>query len=178
MNISDVVWEDGWLKLKAYDVDARHFAYQFNQKKVPGEYKIEKVEKKRSLTANSYLWVLCDKIAAATNTTKVDVYREAVKAVGIYKVFHNLSVSEAETLKVVWGKMGIGWVTEQEDFSEDGDHVELHCYYGTSTYNPKQMCRIIDYVIDHAKNAEVETMPPEQLKSLLGEWNGNEGAVK
>lgn len=178
MNISEVKWEDGWLKLKTVDVDARHFAYAFNQKPEIGQYEIKKVDCKRSLTANAYLWVLCDKIAAASGQTKIDVYRDAVKAVGIYKQFHMVSQSEASTLKTVWGMAGIGWIVEQQDYSQDGDHLELNCYYGTSVYNTKQMARVIDYVIDNAKNMGIETMPPAQLNALLGEWKGNEAVVK
>ena len=44
----------------------------------------EKTKKSRSQNANSYLWVLCDKIARVVRTTKEEVYRKAIREVGVF----------------------------------------------------------------------------------------------
>ena len=62
MRIREAKWEDGWLKLKTADVDARHFAYKFKDE---GEWELKPKKDLRSLDANAYMWVLCEKIAKA-----------------------------------------------------------------------------------------------------------------
>lgn len=43
---------------------------------------IKKFRRKRSLDANAYAWVLIDKLAAALNMEKVEVYRELIRNIG------------------------------------------------------------------------------------------------
>ena len=48
------------------------------------EYSLElKSNKRRSMDANRYMWVLCDRIANVIKSTKDDVYRQAIQAVGV-----------------------------------------------------------------------------------------------
>ena len=42
-------------------------------------FEIKQFRKGRSLSANAYAWVLIDKIAAATDTKKSEVYRHAIR---------------------------------------------------------------------------------------------------
>ena len=46
---------------------------------------IKKYRKKRSLDANAYCWVLCDKIAKTIGATKEEVYKDAVSNVGTFE---------------------------------------------------------------------------------------------
>lgn len=46
----------------------------------------------------------------------------------------------------------------------------LLAYNGSSSYNTKQMTRLIDSVIQDCKEQQIETMTPEELKSLLARW--------
>ena len=45
--------------------------------------------------------------------------------------------------------------------------MTVRAYYGSSTYNTRQMSRLIDLVVQDAKALGVETMAPEELASLL-----------
>ena len=45
-------------------------------------------------------------------------------------------------------------------------------YYGSSTFDTRQMSRLIDNLIQDAKAVGIETMPPDKLAALLGEWEG------
>lgn len=47
--------------------------------------KLDKVRKKRSLNANGYMWELCEQIAGKLGITKEDVYRQAIKDVGVFQ---------------------------------------------------------------------------------------------
>lgn len=145
------------------------------------DVKIKKHRKKRSADANAYCWVLCQKLAEKLSEndpkmTKDEVYRLAISKVGIFKDFCGLAESDAKTLRHAWEMLGTGWITEQVDYSPDGDAVTVRCYYGSSTYNTKQMSRLIDYLVEDCKELGIETLPPDELRRLyaqVDEVHGN-----
>lgn len=132
------------------------------------EYEIKKHRKKRSLDANGYLWVLVDKIARVVGLPKENVYRNAVKGVGVYDVvpIKNEAVSR---FRESWSKNGLGWVTETTKSKLDG-YTNVLAYYGSSEYNSKEMSRLIDEVISECRELEIETKSDEEIKSLVEEW--------
>ena len=166
MRIKEAKWEDGWLMLKTADVDARHFAYKF---KGEGEYELKPKKELRSLDANAYMWVLCEKIAKAVGITKTEVYRDAIKAVGEYTP---LPIKEpaVDEFKRLWAGRGLGWFVEVVDDSKLPGYKLCFAYYGSSVYSRRQLSRVIDNLIQDAKAVGVETMPPEQLESLMRQW--------
>lgn len=165
MNIDSAKWEDGYLKLHTHDVDARHFAYAFT----PGEYEIRPKKSIRSLDANAYAWVLIDKLSAATGVPKTEVYRNAVRDVGGNMEIVCVKAEAAPTLRKIWESRGIGWQTE-EDISKLPGCVNVHLYYGSSTFDTAQMSRLIDNLIQDAKSVGIETLPPDKLKTMLEGW--------
>jgi hypothetical protein len=139
--------------------------------------KIGKWREKRSNDANAYLWVLCSKLAEKLSEdgsphTKEEIYQSAVKARGIYREQGELPLDFAKTSRTAWEMLGTGWVTEQVDFEQDGDRVIVRYYYGTSTYNTKQMSRLIDSVVEDCKAVGIETLPPDKLEIMKEEWHG------
>lgn len=167
MRIKEAKWKDGWLMLRTSDVDARHFAYKF---KTEGEWELKPKTDLRSLDANAYMWVLCEKIAKAVGGTKEEIYRDAIRDVGVWRDFHMVDEDEAKSMRTAWERLGIGWPTEVVDFEQDGEHVVIRAYYGSSVYSRKQLSRVIDNLVQDAKNVGIETMPPEQLESMMRQW--------
>lgn len=123
---------------------------------------------KRSLDANAYMWVLVDKIADKTRSTKTDIYQKAIREVG---VFHDMAVQEkdAETVENIWKSNGVGWFTEVFN-SPLRNCVRMRFYHGSSLYDTKQMSRLIDYIVDEAKELNIETMSPTELESMKAAW--------
>lgn len=128
---------------------------------------IKRWRKKRSLDANAYAWVLCDKIAKTINSTKEDVYRRAINAVG---TFEPMIVEEKafENFKRIWEKQGLGFLVEE--VSKQNKCVKVHCYYGSSSYNTKEMSVLIDYIVQEAKELGIETMADNELNAILEAW--------
>lgn len=124
--------------------------------------------RKRSLDANAYLWVLCDQIAKAIRATKEEVYRAAIKRVGVVDVIPMREDAAAEWCRR-WRSRGIGWVVETADAGLDG-WVEVLAYWGSSTYSASEMSRLLDDVIEEAKGLGIETATPEQLALMREEW--------
>lgn len=139
--------------------------------------KVGKFKKKRSLTANAYLWQLCTMIADTLSEggephTKEEIYQSAVKARGIFREQGELPLDFAKTSRTAWEMLGTGWVTEQVDFEPDGERVIVRYYYGSSTYNQKQMGRLIDWLVVECQQLGIETKQKEEIDSLLNSWRG------
>lgn len=137
--------------------------------------KFEKFRPKRSLNANAYLWKLCDLLADKLSEdgvphTKEDIYRDAIKARGIYREQGELPLDFAKTSRHAWEMLGTGWITEQVDFEPDGDRVVVRYYYGTSQYTSKQIGRVINWLIDECLQQNIPTKSQEEIDSLLNSW--------
>lgn len=130
---------------------------------------IKKWSDKRSNDANSYMWVLLDKLADVLETTKEELYRLYITRVGIFKDYY-LTEDEAKSFKVAWSRLGQGWIAEQVDFTPDGERYLVRAYYGSSQYNTKQMSRLINEIVIECKKQGIETMTPAELSALLDRW--------
>ena len=135
--------------------------------------KLDKVRKKRSLNANGYMWELCEQIAKKVGITKEDVYRQAIKDVGVFQTVE-INEKAENTLKHSWGLHGIGWIAETVDNAKTDGFKVINLYYGSSTYNTKQMSRLIDYIVQDAKSVGIEVISDSERALLLEEW-GNVG---
>lgn len=132
------------------------------------DIKIEKIRKKRSLDANKYMWQLIDKIADRTNETRADVYRHAIRENG---VFDDVAVQDraASTLRKKWETKGLGWFSDEFDSTLPGCK-KIRLYYGSSSYDSKEMSRLIDAVVQDAEDLRIETKTPEEIAELKEMW--------
>ena len=106
---------------------------------------LEQLKKRRSLNANAYCWVLCQKIAEKVGATKEAVYRKNISEVGSF---------------------------EAEPYQEKNGFTTIIAYYGSSTYSTAEMARLIDALISEAKAMGIETLPPDELERLKTSWKG------
>jgi hypothetical protein len=127
---------------------------------------IKKWREPRSKDANAYAWVLIDKIAAAVSVDKERVYKDAIRSIG--GVSETICVRDfaVEKLRESWSERGIGWQTDTMPSKIEGC-TNVVLYFGSSTYDTKQMSLLIDHLIQDAKNLGIETMPPDKLNRLL-----------
>lgn len=135
---------------------------------------VTKPHKKRSLDANAYMWVLCGKLAdklsdEGTITTKEEVYRKAIKDVGVFKDVP-MFAEGAETLQKAWTMHGIGWFTEVVDYLVGNIGYLVRCYYGSSCYNTKQLSRVISDLVQDCDALGVEHRTPEEIANMLSLW--------
>ena len=125
--------------------------------------------KRRSLDANSYLWVVCEKIGQKIGSSKDEVYLTLLER---YGVFTHLIVKPAavERVKKEWRtvrELGEVKVGEQTG-------IQLQCYFGSSTYDSKEMSRLIDGAIQEADNLGIETATPDEVAKMKGLWDATE----
>lgn len=141
------------------------------------EYTVEikKVCKKRSLNANAFCWVLCQRIAEHLSrdgqySSREDVYRKAIKDCGHFTPIP-VKVEAVERFKTIWAAHGIGWLTEDmgEARKAKGYRV-LAAYHGSSTYDTAEMTRLIDCLADECSQLGIQLEPPEYMTALLNDW--------
>ena len=125
---------------------------------------------KRSLSQNSYLWLLLDKLAEKLKRSKEDIYKEYVSDHGVFEILP-IRNDAVETFKTKWGKNGIGWLTEDLGESKLNGYTKLIAYYGSSSYNSKEMARLIDAVIHDCTELGIQAMP---LKDIMLLQNDND----
>ncbi len=136
-----------------------------------GEVSIEikRYRKRRSLDANAYAWVLVDKIAEVISADKTSVYKTAIRSIG--GVSETVCVQEqaAAKLRSAWESKGTGWQTETIPSKIEGC-VNVILYYGSSTYDTKQMSSLIDSLVAEAKELGIETDTLDQIARYREDW--------
>lgn len=130
---------------------------------------IKEKKKKRSLDANSYFWLLCDKLAEKTRIPKTEIYRSYIKEIGGVSDTVCVLDKAVDKLCETWEQNGLGYQTDRYKSKMKGC-TNVVLYYGSSTYDSKQMSRLIELIIQDCNINEIETLPPEQLQMLNEEW--------
>ena len=128
------------------------------------EYELKPYKEKRSLSANALAWVYCDKLAEKLNTTKERIYQDAIDNVGVFEEIKVNSPEAGQRFKRIWKQNGLGWLTKTID------ETTILAYYGSSTYDTKQMARLIDYLQEECKEQGIETRPQWEVDAMLKEW--------
>lgn len=134
--------------------------------------KVDKKRNKRSLDANAYLWKICDNIAKelckdGTIVTKEDIYKDSIKQIGTFEPFI-VQEKSFDKFKRIWERQGLGFFVQKNSIKNKC--VRVNCYYGSSTYDTKEMSLLIQLVVELAKSLDIETKPKEEIESLLKEW--------
>ena len=130
---------------------------------------VSKYRKRRSLSANAYFWELIGRLSEKLNISKEETYWEYIKHMGIYRSAE-VDNKAVDTIIKMWKSHGLGWIAEKTDDGEREGFSLINLYYGSSSYNTKQMSRLIDSVVNDCKEQGIETLPPEQLECMKREW--------
>jgi len=126
---------------------------------------VKKYRERRSLDSNAYLWVLLQKMAEVLHTDKWFVYLLMLKRYGQF-TYIVVKPSAVEGVKKQWREC-----EEVGEIDVNGTMaVQMLCYYGSSTYNTKEMSVLIDGVVNDAKELDIETLPPDELRQMKERW--------
>ena len=121
---------------------------------------------KRSLDANAYAWVLMQKIAEAIHTDTWSVYLMMLERYS--PVFTHIIV-RPEAVERVMGE----WRTVKVlgPIQVNGSSgIQLQCYFGSSTFDSKEMASFIDGIVSECKEMGIETLPPDEIERMRREW--------
>lgn len=148
------------------------FAEAFdNLKDKPVRVEIKKLTKARSRDANAFCWALCSDIGKALKppVDKEEVYRRAIKAVGVYTPVI-VVVWDIPKIRHRWEDHGTGWFVEIADDAGTGKKL-LHLYYGSSTYTVDEMRTLLDWLTDEARQMDLPIpLSKKEADEMLERW--------
>ena len=130
---------------------------------------IKQYKERRSLDANAYFWVLCDRLATALRKSKTEIYREYIKDIGGVSETVCVKNAAVERLCEGWSKNGIGWQTETFTSKIEGC-TNVVLYYGSSVYDSAQMAKLLDLIIQDCKELGIPTETPSEIARLKSMW--------
>lgn len=140
-------------------------------KNQPVTVEIKKASQGRSKDANAFCWALCADIGRALNPpeSKEEIYRKAIKAVGVYTAV-DLYLWDLQTVFRRWSGHGVGWFAEIVDDAGTGKK-RVHLYYGSSTYTVHEMRILIDWLVDQCRQMELAIpLSKKEEEELLERW--------
>lgn len=165
--------ECGWLMLKPHRDDlgaAMKFIRGFQAGKLY-QAVLKRFQKKRSLDANAYAWVLMHRIAEAVRSTPEEVYRRLIPDVGSNFIPMCVLERDMERFRESWERNGIGWVTQDMGLSQVKGCHTVFAYYGSSQFDSRQMSRLIELIVQDCKSLGIETLTPRELSLLTEAWD-------
>lgn len=141
---------------------------------------IRKKVKRRSLNANAYAWVLCDKIARELSKnayiSKNDVYKRVIQEAGAFTYLPIKNDAVSRFIEI-WHGHGLGWHAEEAGPAKMEGYTIIRAYHGSSVYTVDEMRRLIDALVDECSQLNIPIEDNDYINSLVREW-GNEQTKK
>lgn len=159
--------DESFLCVAIPNMEARRFVAEM--KPIKYSLEIKEYRERRSLDANAYCWVLLDKLSAVMGKPKTEIYRDYIREIGGNSETVCVVNSAVDKLREGWEHNGLGWQTEILLSKIEGC-TNVVLYYGSSTYDTKQMSRLIDMVVEDCKEQGIETLTPRELDALKERW--------
>lgn len=125
-------------------------------------------KKKRSRNANSYFWELLTQLCQELNLDLISEYKKRVKELGICKTIE-IDTKDMPFFNHLWNDRGVAWFTEKVE--EIGNKTIINAYYGSSSYNSKQMNRLIDNLVQDCKQVGIQTLDELEIERMLNDKN-------
>lgn len=126
---------------------------------------IKKYREKRSLDANAYCWVLLQKMAEILKKDKDEVYVDMICKYGVF-THYIVKPSAVERTKEVWRA-----VRELGEVTVNGKTgIQLQCYFGSSTYDTREMSVLIDGIVGECKEMGIQTLTPAEIEDMKRKW--------
>ncbi|MGN1446233.1 MAG: hypothetical protein ACI4WV_08055 [Eubacteriales bacterium] len=172
ISFREVKLEGGWLMVKPEREDlGKAMSVVRKHKDRLYDLEVKEHRQKRSLDANAYAWVLINKISDALRITPKEIYRQSILNIGGNCEIIPIKEEAAERFKQIWESQGLGWPCLDMGKSKIQGYRNLRAYYGSKTYDTRQMSILIDNLIQDCKALDIETLPPEKLALLMEGWN-------
>lgn len=125
---------------------------------------LEKWREKRSINANNLLWEYIDRIAEKLRTDRWSVYLKALRDYGTAS-YIVVNPEALDYLKATIRETEV--LGEIEVNGRTG--IQVACYHGSSQMDSKQFSRLLDGVLQDARDLDIETPEEERLKEIMAE---------
>lgn len=129
----------------------------------------KKHRNKRSLDANAYAWILMQKIAEMVGTDKWSVYLDMLQRYS--RAFTHIIVHPHAVEAVM--QMYRTTVNLGEVKVNGKTGIQLQVYFGSSTFDTKEMSVFIDGIVSECKILGIRTETPAELERMKSLWDAN-----
>lgn len=131
----------------------------------------KKDKKKRSINANNYFWKILQELCEIEEIETIEEYKRRVKELGIFRRF-KIEKENVKTFEKMWTSQGVARFCEIADTEIIGktEFKIINAYYGSSSFNSKQMSRLINDLTQDCKANGIETKKQAEIRSLLESW--------
>lgn len=164
--------EAGWLMLRPLKTEmGKAMALVRKMKPKVYDLTIKEHRKKRSLDANAYAWVLIGKLADAMRVPPTIVYINAIQNIGGNYEIVPIRDEAVDKFIEIWKKNGLGWPCVDMGRSKIPGYRNIRAYYGSSTYDTRQMSQLIESLIQDCKALDIETLSEEKLSAMMEGWD-------
>lgn len=111
-----------------------------------------------------------NQLAAKINRPVLDIYRDLIRDIGGSSALVTLRADAARAFKNGWESKGEGWQVHKLDemTTPQGTFYNLQCWYGSSQFDPSQMNRLIELIVQECRQQGIPTMTPEEIAKLKG----------
>lgn len=136
-------------------------------KEMEGDLRIttKKWREKRSKDANALFWACVGEIAAVLHEDKWNIYLALLKSFGRY-TYILVPEQAVDRIKEMWRE-----VEEVGEVDVNGrKSKQLLCYYGSSTYDTKDMSRLIEGTMHEMDTLEIPRPDGREIRRALEEW--------
>lgn len=120
---------------------------------------------KRTLTQNAYMWKLINEISKKIGAGVSDIYKNYIREIGV-KEYLPIRNQALDRFISNWESNGLGWFCDKLDNAKLSGYTNIVAYYGSSTYNTKEMNSLLDLVIQDCNNLGISTLTPKELALL------------
>lgn len=138
---------------------------------------IKRKVKRRSLNANAYAWVLCDKIARELSKngyiSKNDVYKRVLIECGAFTYIPVKNVAVDRFIEI-WHGHGLGWHAEDAGPAKTEGYTIVRAYHGSSIYTVDEMRRLIDALVDECNHLNIPIENNDYINSIIQEWENEQ----
>lgn len=134
----------------------------------------------RSKEANSYSWVLTDKLADVMLVRGVHLTKEEMHAEMIFRYGQPAKDSDGNLIiiSVQKGVKAPEWFPYLRDIGEgavgDKEFVHYRAYRGSHTYDSYEMSVFIAGIVSDCKEQGIETMTPNEIAEMMTAWRSYE----
>lgn len=121
---------------------------------------------KRSRNANAYLWVLLQQIAEKVDSDRWSVYLKMLKRYSRKFDFYICKEQAVERFKQCWRE-----VIDLGEIEVNGQKGhQLQVFYGSSTFNSKEMSVLLNGVVSECKELGIPTLDELEIARLCEKW--------
>lgn len=154
-------------KLTGKAIQIIEFLYGEDKEKI---WDIAEHKEKRSLNANAFFHVLCDKIRQAQRLSMARVKNQLIADYGQVQY-----LADGEPL--------IYKTNAPEEYMQELEFIHTKCvkvstendklvyfyrvYRGSHTYNTEEMAKLIEGTVQEARQLDIETATPDEIKRMI-----------